>query len=227
MERVIKGFSNYTISEDGKVYSKLSLKYLSQVKNLFGYETIGLKSDKDGLFYHKRVHRLVAEAFIPNPENKPEVNHIDGDKTNNCVENLEWCTSKENKTHAWNTKLYTDKLEDHYCAVYSNNQIEQVCQLLSEGFRNKDVAEITNIHKDVIAHIKRGDIWKDISSKYSFNIPRKSRKSKEDVHKICKMIADNLSDDDIQNVFTNLPIEEIRRIRRKTIFKSISDGYFS
>lgn len=227
MERVIKGFSNYTISEDGKVYSKLSLKYLSQVKNLFGYETIGLKSDKDGLFYQKRVHRLVAEAFIPNPENKPEVNHIDGDKTNNCVENLEWCTSKENKTHAWNTKLYTDKLEDHYCAVYSNNQIEQVCQLLSEGFRNKDVAEITNIHKDVIAHIKRGDIWKDISSKYSFNIPRKSRKSKEDVHKICKMIADNLSDDDIQNVFTNLPIEEIRRIRRKTIFKSISDGYFS
>lgn len=64
-----------------------------------GYKGVILTKDKKR--YPKKVHRLVAQEFIPNPENKPQINHIDCNKTNNSVENLEWCTNSENQIHAY------------------------------------------------------------------------------------------------------------------------------
>lgn len=67
-----------------------------------GYQQVKLRDNSNKIVY---VHRLVAETFINNPNNYKTINHIDGNKQNNCVDNLEWCTQKENVRHAWETGL--------------------------------------------------------------------------------------------------------------------------
>ena len=102
----IKGYECiYQVSNLGNVKSldrlstngrRLKGKLLAKT-NSKGYIKVTLtnKNKSD----NRDIHRLVAQAFIPNPENKPQVNHIDEDKTNNTVDNLEWCTAKENINH--------------------------------------------------------------------------------------------------------------------------------
>lgn len=92
MRAFIKGYENYYwVDEKGDVYS-INCKLSKQLIN--GYEIVFLS--KNGVKTKKRVHRLVAEAFIPNPEKKPCIDHIDGNRENNNVQNLRWCTIKEN-----------------------------------------------------------------------------------------------------------------------------------
>lgn len=91
----IKGHSNYSVSDCGNIRNDSNGKLLHPYIAKTGYRVVNL--DKKAT----TVHRLVANAFIPNPGNKPTVNHIDGIKTNNYVENLEWATYAENNLHAW------------------------------------------------------------------------------------------------------------------------------
>lgn len=93
----------YQVSNLGKVYSLISNKIIAFSKKPKGYLIVHLY--KNGVDKSKHIHRLVAEAFIPNPNNYPEVNHLDGIKTNNCIDNLEWCTKKQNMEHASKNNL--------------------------------------------------------------------------------------------------------------------------
>ena len=107
----------------GPYNAKLKGKILSLVHGTGGYLLVPL--GKDSL--SNRVHRLVAEAFIPNPEGKPFVNHIDGDVTNNEISNLEWCTNQENQLHA-------SRVLGHKQGAYQNKPVR--CIETGEVFEN-------------------------------------------------------------------------------------------
>ena len=92
----------YQVSNLGRVKRVTTGRILKGCKHSGGYLHICLY--KNGSQFTKIIHRLVAQAFIPNPESKPQVNHIDEDKTNNMVSNLEWSTSNENNNHGTRNK---------------------------------------------------------------------------------------------------------------------------
>jgi hypothetical protein len=98
-------FPNYEINIEGQVRSKLTGRILKTFDNGRGYLTLRATTE-DGKQRHLRVHRAVAEAFIPNPDSKPVVNHKDGNKKNNHVSNLEWVTFQENTIHAYEHGLF-------------------------------------------------------------------------------------------------------------------------
>ena len=102
----IKNFPDYFVDNEGNVYSKKYhpiqnkhkiLKQLKPKKDKYGYLVVSMS--KNQKHFSKTIHRLVAEAFIPNPENKPQVNHKNGIKTDNYVANLEWVSVQENAIH--------------------------------------------------------------------------------------------------------------------------------
>lgn len=100
----IKDFPDYYVTDSGDVYSA-NYRQSGRIKRMVkcrcggGYLNVCLR--KDNKNYTRLIHRLVAEAFIPNPENKPQINHKNGDKTDNRVKNLEWVTASENEKHSY------------------------------------------------------------------------------------------------------------------------------
>lgn len=101
----IKGYERYRVSDEGVVFSTISNQIKKSFKDKKGYMRV--QAYKEGKPYTFKVHRLVAQHFIPNFDNKPQINHKDGDKTNNHWMNLEWITNKENYEHARGLGLST------------------------------------------------------------------------------------------------------------------------
>lgn len=210
------------VRDNGEVVG-VSGKVLKPVLTNNGYHGVSLKVN--GKFHPYRIHRLVAEAFIPNPENKPEVNHINGNKTDNRVENLEWVTSQENQLHA--TRILAKCVgEEHGMAKITESQARQICELFEKGYQNKKISQMLGLPIGTVAPIRLGNTWQHIACEYKFQ--KKSRAlSIETVEWVCRKLSEGFSCVQIRDMATNpkLTLPVIKAIKGRYNYRFISDNY--
>lgn len=144
MKEIWKQIPNsvYSISNTGKVRNNKTTRILKPIKDKDGYSLVGLVTTLGNKQF--KIHRLVAQAFIPNPDNKPQVNHINGDKSDNRVINLEWNTCKENINHAISFGLIKTRTPI-YCST--NNKIYSSV---------REAGRELNIHPGYISQVCKG-----------------------------------------------------------------------
>jgi len=152
LDREVRTSNGRTILRLGKL---ISLKPHSKRK----YSEINLY--RSGKGKASKVHRLVAQAFIPNPENKPVVNHLNGIKNNNRVENLEWCNQSRNAAHSFEIGLQIGmKGSKNHQSKLTSEMVLNICDLLDTSRKTQlDIASIYGVDKTTIQKINTGSNW--------------------------------------------------------------------
>lgn len=164
LDGLVKNGDNYEISDLGNVKNVTTGKIRKNQIDKDGYLWVSLyKNNKP---FNAKIHRLIALAFIPNPDNKPTVNHKDGNKKNNDISNLEWSTSSENNKHAYDIGLkIPHKMlgEKHPNSKLSEKDILKIREMYSYGiYSYRDLGKIFNIDYTMIGKIINRDNWNHI-----------------------------------------------------------------
>ena len=151
----------YQISNTGKVRNKKTGLILKPKYNQKGYQYIKLSINryKSIKWY---IHRLVGFHFIPNPENKPQINHKDGNPSNNNVDNLEWCTNEENQRHAVLNNLHFQG-ENHRSSKFTNESILLLPKLVNAGFTPILINKLTGVAIQNLYKIFEGKTWRQLN----------------------------------------------------------------
>lgn len=153
----------YKVSDSGDVLSvRNGSRKLKAVEMQSGYYYVHLCNGKNNTRL-VRINRLVADAFVPNPKNLPQVNHIDGNKKNNSANNLEWCTQSDNIQHSIKTGLRKCTGEDNPSAKLSKNDVAEIRALYKRGDKNNGTVGLGKrygVSNVMIGNIVRGKNWK-------------------------------------------------------------------
>lgn len=144
---VINGFENYRVSDTGIIMNVKKNRVVKQVLNKCGYMQLQLCSN--GRRVNKLVHQIIAEAFIPNPNNYHIVNHKDECKTNNCIDNLEWCTSKYNNAYGTRLKRFSETRKGHPVSAETREKISNSLKGTTAWNKGKRWSEETRLKMSI------------------------------------------------------------------------------
>lgn len=175
------------------------------------------------------IHYAIMDCWVenPNPELYVEVNHLNGDKMDYLFSNLEWSTKSQNQRHAIETGL-KGKGDQLYNGTLSDTLVHIICQELQDGCFPNDVARKHEVSPHVVRKIRDGSTYFHIRSLYPIEHKFKSHFSESTVRWVCERIVDGYADKKISEMATNpkLVTIEVKRIRNKIRYRTISDDYF-
>lgn len=210
--------NNYYISNYSRIYSKCSKKFMrSKINKTTGYYDISLQMEA-GNSVTISIHRLLMMVIKPlESYDMVVVNHIDGNKLNNNLYNLEWVSYKENMIHASEHGLLHPVYgENHNLATLTNDTCEDICKLLeSRRYQNKEIAKIFNIPVYIVDDIRSQKSWVHISKNYDISYDKERISSVftyDELHSIC-------------NYFQNNPKSEILSLRKYLIITLRDIGF--
>lgn len=158
----MKKYKNCIVSEEGRFYSIFTGKE-RVLQKIARYLYLNTGIGKDGKERIERAHRIVAMLYVPNPFNKPHVNHKDGNKYNNHANNLEWCTISENHRHAFSSGIRSPKVgEQCSYSVLTEKDVVEIRKLYGSGVKISEISRSFNRPFTTISAVVHKRSWKHI-----------------------------------------------------------------
>lgn len=222
MKEILKdvtGFPGYKVTPEGVVYGKKG-RPLWQQLNIDGYPVVYMR-DINQKQHCKRVHRLVAVAFVenPDPENYLIVNHLDSNRENSHYLNLEWTDFSGNVQHAMttNAQLYKNNTD------LTTGQVEEICELIQAGWTNFQIRDELGLSVNIVKKIRSRKSWTNISEDYEFPV-RVGRSFLHVVEWVCHQLNEGLTTREIveQDFHSDVTTDMVKAIRQGNSYAEIS-----
>lgn len=210
----IPGCKGYSATTTGRIYSHKTKRFLTLNKTTHGYLKVTLSLDK--VYKNYSVHRLIALTFLDNPNNYPCVNHKDGCKTNNNLNNLEWCTYSHNLKHAYTLKsrVYKNKKSRNQYSGTREKIKDKVIKYRLMGLTFKEIGKLLDVSDVTVGKI----VQESSETREIGNI--KQKLTEEEVIEIYKSLEKGFSQKDL-SIKYNVSQMTISLIKNKKIYKNV------